>query len=225
MTPKTGESAKRFAVDALRKALLDGDLASGQRLVEPELAESLGVSRSSVRAALIDLTADGLVERIPNKGARVRVVPIEEAVAILECRMMLDALCAAKAAERATEAQVEQLRGIGRRMRQAVEEGEPLKYSALNYELYRTIRAFSGQAVAAQLLERLHEQVIRHQYRLALRPGRAQAWLPEHLAIIEAIAAHDAATAEAATRVHLTSVAAAFRAAAPEPQGGIDRLA
>jgi DNA-binding GntR family transcriptional regulator len=140
MTPRTGQSAKRFAVDALRKAILDGDLVSGQRLVEPDLAEWLGVSRSSVRAALIDLAADGLVERIPNKGARVRVVPVEEAVAILECRMMLDALCAAKAAEQATPAQVEELQEIVRRMRRAVEEGEPLKYSELNTELYRTIR-------------------------------------------------------------------------------------
>ena len=216
MTPRTGDAAKRFAVDALRKAVLDGDLVSGQRLVEPELADSLGVSRSSVRAALIDLAADGLVERIPNKGSRVRVVPTDEAVAIIECRMMLDALCAAKAAERATEPEVEQLRTIGRRMRQAVEEGEPLKYSELNDELYRTVRAFSRQPVAPHLLERLHEQVIRHQFRLSLRPGRPQQWLPEHLALIEAIAAHDPAAAEAATRAHLTSVAAEFRAAAAE---------
>ena len=217
MTPRTpGQSAKSFAVAALRKAVLDGDLVSGQRLVEPDLAESLGVSRSSVRAALIDLAADGLVERIPNKGARVRVVPLEEATAILECRMMLDALCAAKAAEQATPAQVEQLQEIVRGMRRAVEEGEPLKYSELNTELYRTIRAFSGQDVAARLLERLQEQVIRHQFRLSLRPGRPQEWLPDYLAIIDAIAARDPAAAEAATRAHLTSVIAAFRATTAE---------
>jgi DNA-binding GntR family transcriptional regulator len=219
MTPRTGQSAKRFAVDALRKAVLDGDLVSGQRLVEPDLAEWLGVSRSSVRAALIDLAADGLVERIPNKGARVRVVPVEEAVAILECRMMLDALCAAKAAEQATPAQVEELQEIVRRMRRAVEEGEPLKYSELNTELYRTIRAFSGQAVAARLLERLHEQLIRHQFRLSLHPGRPEGWLPDYLAIIDAIAARDPAAAEAATRAHLTSVIAAFRATSAEWRG------
>ena len=219
MTPRIGQSAKRFAVDALRKAMLDGDLVSGQRLVEPDLAEWLGVSRSSVRAALIDLAADGLVERIPNKGARVRVVPVEEAVAILECRMMLDALCAAKAAEQATPAQVEELQEIVRRMHRAVEEGEPLKYSELNTELYRTIRAFSGQAVAARLLERLHEQLIRHQFRLSLHPGRPEGWLPDYLAIIDAIAARDAAAAEAVTRAHLTSVIAAFRATSAEWRG------
>src|ERR1700722_10528972 len=223
MTPRTGQSAKSFAVAALRKAVLDGDLVSGQRVVEPDLAEWLGVSRSSVRAALIDLAADGLVERIPNKGARVRVVPIEEATAILECRMMLDALCAAKAAERATPAQVEQLQEIVGAMRRAVEEGEPLKYSQLNTELYRAIRAFSGQDVAARLLERLQEQVIRHQFRLSLRPGRPREWLAGHPATIHALAARDPAAAEAATRAHLTSVIAAFRATTAE-QREADRV-
>jgi len=68
------------------------------------------VTRASLRQALIDLTADGLVERIPNRGARVRVVTTEEAVAITECRMALEALCAAKAAERVTDDEAAKLR-------------------------------------------------------------------------------------------------------------------
>jgi DNA-binding GntR family transcriptional regulator len=216
MTPRTGESAKRFAVDALRKALLDGDLVAGQRLVEPDLAQAFGVSRSSIRAALIDLAVDGLVERVPNKGARVRVVPIEEAIAINECRMVLDGLCAAKAAERASDVEVGELRELGRRMGRAVEDGEPLKYSALNFELHRGIRRISRQAVATHLLERLHEQVTRHQFRLALRPGGPQTWLPEHLAIIEAIARHDPIAAETAARSHLANIVTALRDAADQ---------
>ena len=59
----------------------------------------LAVTRASLRAALFNLTAEGLVERIPNRGARVRGVAIDEAVAITEYRMALEGLCAAKAAE------------------------------------------------------------------------------------------------------------------------------
>ena len=66
----------------------------------------LGVTRVSLRAALFDLTAEGLVERIPTRGARVRATSTpDEAIAITECRMTLEGLCAAKAAERVTEAQ------------------------------------------------------------------------------------------------------------------------
>jgi DNA-binding GntR family transcriptional regulator len=209
--PREGDAAKRRAVGSLREAIMNGDMAPGQRLVEAEIAEMLDVTRASVRAALIDLSAEGLVERIPNRGARVRAVPAEEAVAIMECRMVLEGLCAAKAAEHASDAQVERLAAIGERMSLAVGEGEPLKYSSLNRELHMLVYEISGQAVAADLLQRLHAQIVRHQFRLSLRPGRPHVSLPEHLAIINAIAARDPDAAEAAARQHMRSVIDALR--------------
>jgi DNA-binding GntR family transcriptional regulator len=204
--PREGEAGKQAALDALRAAMLNGDVAPGQRLVEAELAETFGV-----RAALIDLTAERLVERIPNRGARVRVVSIEEAVAITECRMVLEGLCAAKAAENVTDDQIDALHQIDVQMRAAVDEGEPMKYSALNRELHRMVREISAQPVATDLLQGLQSQIVRHQFRLALRAGRPQVSLPEHLAIIEAISRRDPVAAEAAARAHLTSVIAALR--------------
>jgi len=209
--PAAGAAGRRRAGERLRQAILAGDMAPGQRLVEEELAGVLRVTRASVRAALFDLTAEGLVERIPNRGARVRVVTLAEAVAITECRMTLEGLCAAKAAERVTEAQAARLRAIGDQMERSVADGEPLKYSALNHELHRLVREVSGQAVAADLLERLNGQLVRHQFQLSMRPGRPQASLPEHLAIIAAIAAGRPAEAEEAARRHLRSVIAALR--------------
>jgi DNA-binding GntR family transcriptional regulator len=209
--PKKGEAGKRVALDALRAAVLSGDVAPGQRLVESELAENIGASRASVRAALIDLTSEGLVERIPNRGARVRVVSVEEAISITECRMVLEGLCAAKAAERVTDDQIDALTEVGARMRTAVEDGEPMKYSALNRELHGMVLQFAEQPVAAELLHRLRGQIVRHQFRLALRAGRAQQSLPQHLAIIDAIARRDPDAAEAAARAHLLSVISALR--------------
>src|ERR1700678_4004234 len=100
-------------------------MAPGQRRVEEELAGTLAVTRASLRAALFDLTADGLVERIPNRGARVRVISLDEAVAITECRMALEGLCAAKAAERVTDAQAAQLRDLAGQLSRPVADGEP----------------------------------------------------------------------------------------------------
>src|ERR1700757_1330914 len=99
-----------------------------------------GGPRASLRAALFDLAAEGLVERIPNRGARVRAVTLDEAIAITECRMALEGLCAAKAAERVTEPDAARLRQIGEEMERSVAEGELLKYSALNHELHRLVR-------------------------------------------------------------------------------------
>jgi DNA-binding GntR family transcriptional regulator len=185
-------------------------MAPGQRLVEEELAGTLGVTRASLRAALFDLTAEGLVERIPNRGARVRTVSVDEAVAIIECRMVLEGLCAAKAAERVTEPEAARLRQLGADMERSVADGEPLKYSALNHELHRLVRELSAQPVASSLLERLNGQLVRHQFQLSLRPGRPQQSLPQHLAIITAIAGRQPAEAEEATRRHLRSVITAL---------------
>jgi DNA-binding GntR family transcriptional regulator len=213
--PGEGEAGKQRSLDALRKAILAGDMAPGQRLVESELAEGFGVTRASVRSALIELTAEGLVERIRNRGARVRVVSVAEAVAITECRMVLEGLCAAKAAEHATDAQREQLVQLGEQLRRAVADGEPMKYSSLNQQLHSAVREISGQAVAADLLQRLHGQIVRHQFQLSLRSGRPQASLPEHLAIVDAIVAGDPVAAESAARAHLRSVIEALRETEP----------
>src|ERR1700739_3034261 len=137
--PQAGEPARTHALAALRQAILAGAVAPGQRLVEEELAAMLGVTRQSLRAALLDLTAEGLVERIPNRGARVRVVSTEEAVAITEGRVGLGALCAAKAAERITDDQAAQMRELAQELRRAVAEVNPLKYSELNRELHRQV--------------------------------------------------------------------------------------
>jgi len=207
--PVAGASGRRRAVERLRQAILAGDMAPGQRLVEEELAGMLGVTRASLRA-LFDLAAEGLVERVPNRGARVRAITLDEAVAITECRMALEGLCAAKAAGRVTEPDAARLRQLGEDMERSVSDGELLKYSALNHELHRLVREISGQVVAAGLLERLNGQLVRHQFQLSLRPGRPQASLPEHLAIIAAVAGRRPAEAEDATRRHLRSVISAL---------------
>ena len=210
--PRAGEAARAHAFASLRQAILNGDLTPGQRLVEEDLAGTLGVTRQSLRAALLDLAAEGLVERIPNRGARVRVVSAEEAVAITECRMALEALCAAKAAARITADEAAQLRELGENLKRAVSDKNPLKYSELNRELHRRVGVFSGQTVAVGLLDRLHGQLVRHQFQLALRPGRPEVSLGEHLAILYAVADRRPEDADRAVRAHLASVIEALQA-------------
>ncbi|MET8471948.1 GntR family transcriptional regulator [Streptomyces sp. NPDC006422] len=210
--PGSGEQAKQYALDELRKAILRGEMSPAQRLVENELAEQYDVTRASIRAALLELAAEGLVERIRNRGSRVRVVTVEEAVEITECRMALEGLCAGKAAEVATDAQLDELAGLGDAMSKAVANGDPVTYSDLNHELHARVRDISGQHTAVALLERLNAQLVRHRFQLALRPGRSQQSLGEHLAMIDAIRARDPQAAETAVRAHLRSVIDVLRA-------------
>src|SRR3712207_1288026 len=128
-------AARDAAERVLRAAISRGDMPPGRRLVEAELAERIGVNRSSVRLAIDVLIADGLVERIPHRGARVRVVSIAEAVATTECRMVLEGLLARKAAERVTDEQAGRLRAQLAAMGEAVAGGDLLKYSELISQL------------------------------------------------------------------------------------------
>jgi DNA-binding GntR family transcriptional regulator len=141
------------------------------------------------------------------------VVSAGEAVAITECRMALEALCAAKAAEIVTDDEAAGLRQLADNLQDAVAEADPLRYSELNRELHRRVVAISGQQVAAGLLERLHGQLVRHQFQLALRPGRPEVSLSEHLAILRAVAGRQPDDAAQAVRVHLSSVITALRSA------------
>lgn len=201
----------RSVSTAIREAILRGEFVPGQRLVEADLSEQFTASRGAVRSAILELAAEGLVERVANRGARVRVVPLAEAIEIYEVRMVLEALCAAKAAERADDAEVVELRSIGTEMQDAVASGDVMTYRQLNERLHRRVREMSGQSTAGLVLERLHAQSVRQQFKVATMPGRPRVSLPEHLAIIDAICRHDPAAADAALRTHLASVMTAMR--------------
>ncbi|MBO9578185.1 MAG: GntR family transcriptional regulator [Microbacteriaceae bacterium] len=196
----------------IRDAILVGEFVPGQRLVETDLGDRFGASRASARLALLNLANEGLVERLPNRGARVRAITVEQAVEIVEARLALEALVARKAAERRSEEDAAELRVLREGIERAIAGGDLAEYSRLNQEMDRVLLAASGHELAADLLERLWAQSARHQFRLAYQPGRAQVSGPQHVAIIDAVLAGDGPAAEAATRLHLESVLDALRA-------------
>jgi DNA-binding GntR family transcriptional regulator len=195
----------------LREAIVSGELLPSERLVEEDLSRRLGVGRAAVRMALVRLEHDGLVQRERNRGARVRRVSETEAVEILEVRAALESLAARHAAQRATPADVRELRALLREMRADRERGDLLAVSETNARLHRRIVEISGHATAARLSGMLISQIVRFQYRTVLLPGRPERSHREHTAIVDAIAAGDGDAAEKAMRRHLDHVARALR--------------
>lgn len=190
----------------LRDAILRGDYAPRQRLIEADLAAEYGASRFTLRNALIQLEAEGLVELQPNRGARVREITVEEAIEITEIRQAVESLVAARAAEKVSDEQIAALRRIGEDMHTAVEQNELMRYSELNSALHSTLRDIADHSASSRVLEQLHGQMVRHQFRLFLVPGRPSVSMPEHLAIIDAVCARDADAARAAMSTHVGSV-------------------
>jgi DNA-binding GntR family transcriptional regulator len=206
--------------DALREAIVRGDLAPNARLVESDISTTFDMSRGAVRTALIRLEQDGLVVREPHRGARVRRVSDGEAVEILQARAVLEGLAVRQAAERIDGAGVARLKACLARQRELLEGGDLLGASDANADLHATLLELSGHGTAVRLIETLNAQTVRYQYRTILIPGRPAASVAEHAAIVEAVSAGKAAEAEAAMRNHLFNVADAVqRGLLP---GGID---
>lgn len=217
--PRSAAMSSRELSDALRDAILGGELVPRQRLVEADIAERYGVTRGTIRTTLSELDGEGLIERIPNRGARVREVSVAEAVEITEVRGAVEALCASKAAERVTDEQVEQLQELAQHMRTAVEQDHREAYSEGNRTLHAMVVRISGQRTAARTIERLRGQAVRYQFQLSKQPGRPSVSLPQHLAIIDAVCARDPEAAARAMNEHLRSVADTIRAAGGAASG------
>jgi DNA-binding GntR family transcriptional regulator len=190
----------------LREAIVDGRFQPNERLVEADLARTFGAGRTAIRAALVRLDQEGLVERQPNRGARVRLVSDREALEIEEVRVALEQMLARHAAARVTPGDVQSLRQILDEMTTRVEAGDPLGYSELNSRFHEMIWAIADQGVASTLVANLKSQSIRFQYRTILQPGRPDRSLREHAAIVNALASRDPDRSEAAMREHLSRV-------------------
>jgi DNA-binding GntR family transcriptional regulator len=200
----------RDAYATLRHAIVAGELAPSERLVEQELGERYGFSRATVRTALVRLEQDGLVVHERHRGARVRLVSEPEAIEILEARAALEGVAARHAADNATEQDVAELRAITAEMERLRETGDLLAMSDCNARLHRGILELSGHETVRRLTAALNSQMVRFQYRTILAPGRPERSLAEHCAIVDAIASGDGEAAEEAMRTHLSHVARAL---------------
>lgn len=191
---------------ALRAAILRGDYAPRQRLIEIELVEEYAASRFIIRNALLQLAGDGLIEMQPNRGARIREISVAEAIEITEIRQCVEGLVAGRAAEKISNAEISELSALANAMSSAVSDLELMRYSDLNATLHARLRAIAQHPTADRILEQLNGQMVHHQFTLSLLPGRPNTSLPEHLAIITAVCARDPARAELAMREHIGSV-------------------
>jgi DNA-binding GntR family transcriptional regulator len=196
--------------ERLYQAILGGEFQPNERLIEMDLAQLYNLGRAAIRTALARLEQDGLVEREPNRGARVRAISEEEAVETLEVRAVLEGLAARYAARNVTDADIADLRAIVGEMEARLAEGDLLGISEGNTRLHSRLLQIANNKTVARLIERLHAQHVRSQFRLILVPGRPPRSVAEHRAIVEAVASRDP-DAEAAMRSHLANTVETLR--------------
>jgi DNA-binding GntR family transcriptional regulator len=185
----------------LEEAIINGDLAPGQRLDERVLADHFGVSRIPLREALRALEVGGWIEKKrPRQGMRVREISDSELEKLSEVRQTLDSECAAVAAERRSDAQVQELRSIARESRTAVDAGDRKRVVELNTEFHRLLARCTQNEVFEEILSMLDKRVRRFMWLVASDVLNASA--QEHDELVDAIDRRDAEMARAVARRH-----------------------
>ena len=207
-TPDKARAADR-AYDAIRRRIIDGSLASGDFLVEQDLAESIGVSRTPVRDALRRLESEGLVQMSGYKRAIVRDFTEEEVEECFEMRAVFESFAAARAATRITPDGLNELRRLAGEMEAVVQKGgadATLIFSDLNDAFHAVILKYAGSQRMTDLLHPLMQvQLVlmkRYQHTIQDHLERSN-W--HHRELIAAFEARDPAWAATQMRTHMLS--------------------
>jgi GntR family transcriptional regulator, trigonelline degradation regulator len=194
---------RQQVLEALRNAILDFQFKPGDRLVERELCEMTGVSRTSVREALRHLESEGLVENVANRGPTVATLTIEDARQIYEVRSALEALAGALFAERASEAQRQALVAATRKLEDAFASGDRRRIRQQTSRYYDVLLEGSGNKFVGDMIRGLQARVMFLRSTSMSHPGRAPASLAEMQRITKAIQKRDPKAAHEACRVHI----------------------
>lgn len=201
---RAGRQPVEALAAAIRADLADGSFSPRERLVEADLVERYGAPRAAVREALIQLATEGLVDREPNRGARVRGMTLSEAIEIAEVRRELESLAAAHAAERATTAERADILALSEAFREAARLGDVNEYLRLNARFHRRIHAFARHGTLEAILAGFEPRPIDRFVPDPFRPVPPIRSIEAHIAIARAVAIGDAADARVQMYEHLS---------------------
>lgn len=189
--------------DTLREAIINGTLRPGERLMENQLAEELGVSRTPIREAIRKLELEGFLVMAPRKGAFVAGISLKDITDVFEVRMGLESLAAGLAAERITDEELEELGRIIVRKGEVILEGNIALFIELDAKFHDTLYQTSRNQRLVQILNNIQDEIQRFRSASLAYPGRLHKALDEHRKIVEAIAERDAARARILAREHI----------------------
>jgi DNA-binding GntR family transcriptional regulator len=194
---------REIVFETIRNAIISGNLKPGERVMEVQMAESLGVSRTPVREAIRKLELEGLVIMLPRKGAYVADLSVKDLTEVLEIRASLEGLAAGLASIRIDEAEIEELEVRALKFHKAIENEDVDALILMDLEFHDAIFRASRNERLIQLNNNLREQVQRFREIYHKKVNKSKETSKEHYEMVEAISNRDVDKAEKLARVHI----------------------
>lgn len=189
--------------NAIRDAINNGVLKPGDRLMEIQLAEELGISRTPVREAIRKLEMEGFVVMIPRRGTYVTDISLKDVTEIYEIRISLDMLAASLAAERINDDELEEMdRQLLLTSKYNIDT-EMEKIVACDSVFHDVLYRAARNERLVTIINNLRDQLTNMRGRTMAQPGRLAETLTEHRILLDAIASRDPEAAAAAARSHI----------------------
>ena len=187
----------------LRQAILKGELEPGERLMEIQLAQNLGVSRTPVREAIRKLELEGLVIMIPRKGAEVASITEKSLRDVLEVRKVLEELAAELACKRMTEDGFLELEEQLSAFEEEVKGDDLTKIAEMDVAFHDIIYKYTCNDKLVQMLNNLREQMYRYRVEYIKEKGKRSILVAEHIEIVNCIKRRDVEAAKLAVHRHI----------------------
>lgn len=194
---------RELVFESLREAIITGKLSPGERLMEIQMADEMGVSRTPVREAIRKLELEGLVVMLPRKGAYVAGLSLKDITDVFEIRGALEGLAAELAAERITDEELEGLERYLVKISEESETGDLGKVVETDTDFHSLIYSASRNQRLSQIINNLREQIQRFRKTSLAYPGRMKVAVEEHRKMVEAISARDGELARKLAHEHM----------------------
>lgn len=189
----------------VRKRILDQEYIPSQTLVESSLAEEFGVSRNTVRKALMKLVNDRLIVMEANKSAIVKYLTKQEALSLFEIRERLEGLITYSAAKVIKSSHIKKIRTIMKEMDLLLKKGDLLEYSERNDIVHDIIDDVCPNKEVIDLIKTIRLQLRSYSKRAILISGRAEESFIEHMELIKYLELNDAEASESVMRKHMAN--------------------
>lgn len=197
---------REIVYEELKRRIVTGEIPPGERMMEIQLSEDLGVSRTPVREAIHKLEKEGLVLIEPRRGARSSIISMQDIIDVLAVRQDLEGLAAEMAAAKISAEEIEKLDALTCKYDEAIKAGDTEKVIAFDEDFHKAIVAVAGNRTLETFVLSIQELVKRFRYIYYDNFNRYKNMPGEHQRIIAALESGDGAKARETANEHVATL-------------------